>query len=88
MFADRYHAHVLKTPREVRNALDYVFHNAQKHRRRPSQDLDPFSSARWFDGWRDRGVCERYMNPLAEAKTWLLNVGWRHWGLLVPKPSG
>jgi len=28
---DRYHARVLKTPREVRNALVYVLQNAQKH---------------------------------------------------------
>jgi len=92
VFADRYHAHILKTPREVKNALAYVFHNAKKHRRRPSQqELDPFpsgSSARWFDGWRDRGVCQRYLNPLALAKTWLLNVGWRRHGLLIPQPFG
>src|SRR6185436_10612300 len=31
VFSDRYHAHVLKTPREVRNALNYVFHNAARH---------------------------------------------------------
>src|SRR5204863_9277085 len=28
VFNDRYHAHALKTPREVRNALNYVLHNA------------------------------------------------------------
>ncbi len=28
---ERYHLHVLKTPREVRNALDYVLHNDIKH---------------------------------------------------------
>lgn len=28
---ERYHLHVLKTPREVRNALDYVLHNDVKH---------------------------------------------------------
>jgi len=88
VFADRYHAHILKTPREVKNALAYVFHNAKKHKRRPSQELDPFSSARWFDGWSDRGVCERYLNPLAAARTWLLNVGWRRHGLLIPQPFG
>ena len=28
---ERYHLHVLKTPREVRNALDYVLNNDIKH---------------------------------------------------------
>ena len=31
VWADRYHAHVLKTPREVRNALVYVLNNVRKH---------------------------------------------------------
>ena len=31
VFADRYHAHTLKTPREVRNALGYVLKNDTKH---------------------------------------------------------
>ena len=33
VFADRYHLHVLRTPREVRNALVYVLNNWKKHRR-------------------------------------------------------
>ena len=31
VFADRYHDRVLKTPREVRNALRYVLGNGRKH---------------------------------------------------------
>ncbi len=31
VLADRYHARVLKTPREVRNALAYVLLNARRH---------------------------------------------------------
>src|SRR5580765_4633583 len=31
VFSDRYHAHVLKTPCEVRRALNYVLHNAARH---------------------------------------------------------
>jgi hypothetical protein len=34
VFADRYHDHILKSPREVRNALRYVFGNGQEARRR------------------------------------------------------
>ena len=56
MFADRYHARALGSPREVRNALVYVLQNARKHfvqrgvalRR---DWLDRFSSAPFFDGW-------------------------------------
>lgn len=58
--ADRYHARLLRTPREVRNALRYVLLNARKHaaatakmaRKVPKVVLDPASSARWFDGWK------------------------------------
>ena len=31
VWGDRYHAHELVTPREVRNALAYVYHNYKKH---------------------------------------------------------
>ena len=34
VFADRYHAHVLRTPREVRHALAYVLDNHAIHARR------------------------------------------------------
>ena len=53
VFADRYHDHVLKTPREVRNALAYVLHNARKHGRRIKL-LDRFTSGFWFRGWRQQ----------------------------------
>lgn len=65
--ADRYHSRVLRTPREVRNALRYVLLNARKHAAvtarkglraakrslaLSSREWDPASSARWFDGWK------------------------------------
>ena len=31
VFADRYHAHVLRTPRDVRNAIGYVRHTYRHH---------------------------------------------------------
>jgi putative transposase len=41
VFADRYHAHVLRTPRQVRNALAYVLGNARKHGERlPARGID------------------------------------------------
>jgi REP element-mobilizing transposase RayT len=54
----RYHHRVLKTPREVRRALAYVLLNArhhyyERHRRPPpTVELDPASSAIWFEGWK------------------------------------
>src|SRR6185436_345163 len=31
VFADRYHSHVMHSPREVRNAIAYTLNNARKH---------------------------------------------------------
>jgi REP element-mobilizing transposase RayT len=87
VFSDRYHAHVLKTPREVRNALDYVLHNAARHGSRLGGP-DPCSSAAWFDGWRYGLGLARVASasPLPRALTWLLRVGWRRHGHIDPVP--
>lgn len=53
VFAHRYHALAKATPRAVRNALVYVLHNARKHGAL-GLELDPFSSAPWFDGYLPR----------------------------------
>jgi hypothetical protein len=50
-FSDRYDAHVLRTPAEVRNAVRYVLGNFASHARRRGERMrdgwvDPFSSAR------------------------------------------
>ena len=86
LLADRYHMRVLKTPREVRNAIRYVLLNAAHHRGVPRETLDPASSGRWFGGWR-RGTTRREGGdevPVAAAQTWLLSKGWRRYGLLDP----
>src|SRR6201994_3864100 len=44
IFKERYHARVLKTPREARNALVYVMHNAAKHGTQLQGVVDPYSS--------------------------------------------
>ena len=58
LFADRYHARALSTPLEVKHALRYVLSNARRHAVAGNRiQLDPYSSAVWFDGWRGtRGV--------------------------------
>jgi REP element-mobilizing transposase RayT len=85
IFADRYHDHILRTPREVRNALAYVLNNAAKHGvALPHGELDPCSSGRWFSGWRDRPSEPEATNPVARARTWLLTVGWLRCGRIRP----
>ena len=90
VFADRYHDRILKTPREVRNALVYVLGNGKKHAAegravRVPQAIDMFTSAPWFDGFREaftvRGI-EAMPRPVTLAHTWLLTIGWRRCGLL------
>ena len=84
VWADRYHCRELRTPREVRHALAYVLLNARKHGREVAV-LDPCSSARWFDGWRDHSsLVDLALDPPAvvASRTWLLGAGWRRHGLL------
>jgi hypothetical protein len=91
VLADRYHLRVLRTPRQVRNALAYVLLNARRHlaQRRGraavrGSDLDPASSGRWFDGWRGQSARSR-AGPTAVARPhrWLLRTGWRRHGLIA-----
>jgi hypothetical protein len=81
LWAERYHARALATPRMVRNALVYVLANARKHLRAVA-GLDPCSSAAWFDGYRTRAPLRGVRAPTASPRTWLLRVGWRRHGLL------
>jgi REP element-mobilizing transposase RayT len=77
VFADRYDAHVLRTPAEVRNAVRYVLGNFESHAARRGEPrstqgwTDPFSSA-------DRRAARRAQLELFEfvatsrPRTWLL----------------
>jgi len=88
VLADRYHARVLKTPREVRNALAYVLLNARRHALGAARKVgrgmmvDPASSGRWFEGWRRPIGPARDAPAVAGAHTWLLRKGWRRHGLI------
>jgi len=89
---DRYHLHVLRTVREVRNAIRYVLNNARRHLARAGcalahvAQVDPASSGAWFLGWRPGVPLPRLIGPppVARATTWLARVGWRKLGLLDP----
>jgi hypothetical protein len=77
----RYHAHTLRAPREVRNALVYVLQNFRKHLR-AVPGIDPRSSGRWFAGWRNVAPAPLIGAPVVAARTWLARVGWRRRGLI------
>ena len=68
VFADRFHSHVLRTPREVRNAIAYVLGNARIHAMRQGRTA-PGGANAYAAGPGDATV--------AAPRTWLLRVGWR-----------
>lgn len=79
VFEDRFHAHVLSTPAEVRNALKYVLGNYAGHavgwgERIRGPWLDPYSSAA---PRRARAAqSELFTEPAAaRPRTWLLQNG-------------
>jgi REP element-mobilizing transposase RayT len=88
LFAERYHARILRSPTEVRNALVYVLNNSRRHDPSiPGHWIDPLSSAPWFTGWRWR-FREHWAKPdgpppVVPAGTWLLGTGWRARGLIA-----
>jgi len=74
VFADRYHAHLLESPREAFHAIRYVVENwaihAARERRPPPRGVDPYCSAASHD-------CGPPL--VAEARWWMLRVGvWRN----------
>jgi hypothetical protein len=81
VWANRYHARILRTPREVRTVLVYVLGNWRHHggERYPHGCIDPCSSALWFDGFAEAilsaSACS--VAPVVPARTWLLSVGYR-----------
>jgi putative transposase len=90
IFADRFHARPIATPRAARHALQYVLLNARKHaaelgRTLPAAWIDPRSSAARFDGWLRPPCCEKVDADFgtSPACTWLLRSGWRRHGLLA-----
>ena len=89
VFADRYFARALRTPREVWAAVRYVMlnsrrHGAQRHQSWDRDWMDPCSSGPWFDGWRDLQPQPPPGKPppVAPPHTWMLRQGWRRHGLL------
>ena len=85
VFAERYHAVALGSPRQVRRALAYVLLQARRHaeKRRSGMTtkLDPCSSAPSFDGWADASPRPGpWDETIVAPRTWLLSTGWRRHG--------
>jgi hypothetical protein len=88
----RYHSVVLRTPRQVRNALRYVLQNWRKHEIRAARGaaLDPCSSGRWFAGWKEASAAAEMAqrDPVgggretARARCWLIRRGWYRHGFI------
>jgi REP element-mobilizing transposase RayT len=91
VFTDRYHARILRTPTEVKRALNYVLNNWRhhgEHRGIDSMywDVDYFSSGPAFTRWKeplpDPPTTTYQPLPVRPPSTWLLSVGWTRAGEL------
>lgn len=68
VFADRYHAHQLRSPTGTANAIAYVLGNAMIHAARSGRPV----AADAVDLLTSSG----HRQLVAQAHTWLLRVGW------------
>lgn len=75
VFADRYHAHILRTPREVRNAVRYVMNNSRTHAKRAGRPwrwaIDPYAG-----GPCTKRFFESCQSLITEPRSYLLRVAW------------
>jgi REP element-mobilizing transposase RayT len=93
VFADRYFAEAITTPRRAHHALSYVVNNWRKHGE-DQQGLartwlvDPFSSGVWFPDWQELDG-KHFLWPIRDTydplvvrrpQSWLLREGWRIYG--------
>ncbi|HVV84044.1 MAG TPA: transposase [Kofleriaceae bacterium] len=70
---DRYHARLLRTPTEVRNAIRYIRDNARKHATERGETYSPGH----VDRYSSAGAPEVVLPP---PRTWLLREGWKRAG--------
>jgi REP element-mobilizing transposase RayT len=93
VFAYRYHATAIESPRQMRHVLAYVLNNWRRHNedqqgRAARAAIDPYSTAIWFGGWKSVGRFKLPAGfeplPMANPMTWLLTEGWRRHGDIDP----
>jgi REP element-mobilizing transposase RayT len=88
VFAGRFHMHLLKSPSEMKRALEYVLLNRAKHKNEV-ENVDDFSSGYAFREWRQllgRRLCgliaeqlpfaECQFHELSPPRSWLCAQGW------------
>jgi len=68
VFADRYHAHQLRSPTETANAIAYVLGNAMIHAARRGRPAEP-DTVDFLTSYGHRQL-------VAQPRTWLLRIGW------------
>lgn len=82
MFPDRFHLHILRSPREVEHAIRYIRDNSRIHARREGrswrQAVDPCTGGPCVEQFPAENRC-----LVVEPQTWLLRRAWR----LPPLPS-
>jgi hypothetical protein len=96
VFPDRYHAVIIKSPRQARHALKYVISNWRRHEEdhpAPMNEwkIDWFSSGAMFPGWSEYGdAAFLWRGPPTYAplwvwrpQTWLLAEGWKIHGATI-----
>jgi REP element-mobilizing transposase RayT len=75
VFADRYHAHILRTPREVRNAVRYVMENSRIHAERRGETwfrkIDPYAGGPCPNRFLD--ACRKLV---VEPRSFILRKVW------------
>lgn len=92
VFDDRYHARLITTPTQARNAISYVLNNWRRHGHDRGMetmfwDVDYYSSGPSFDGWAELDDSPvLFPTPdyprlsVYRPRTWLLKAGWRKAG--------
>jgi putative transposase len=93
VFADRYFAEAITSPRRAHHALNYVINNWRKHREDQHGEamtwlVDPFSSGVLFPDWEElqgkdfMWPIRKTYDPLVvrRPQSWLLREGWRRHG--------
>lgn len=103
VFADRYHARLITSPSQARNAISYLLNNWRRHGQDRGMetmfwDVDCYSSGPSFDGWAELDDSP-FLIPtpdyprlsVCRPKTWLLKTGWRQAGPIsfrdIPGPA-
>jgi REP element-mobilizing transposase RayT len=91
LFAYRYHATPITSPRQARNALAYVLNNWRRHNEDENSArmryvaVDTYASGYSFTGWSNVAAgapAGHYTLPVDPARTWLLDIGWRRHGTI------